>query len=313
MGALGHGEAGGTGRGAGLAARAAGVALAAGWAGAVLGAAGWPASAHAVARPNAIYAGGAFTPAAPLVGLRVASTGRRVAFEAEAIARCAGAERVNERLTVFSPLAANNTFRARNHRTFRLTASESRTVILVAAGTLTDARRAAGTFRMVVVVRRRGRAAVRCDSRVQRWEARWAPGVAPGSPAPRPGAGYYGTTSQRARFVAYPFLLRVSPSGTQVETAAFRVRRRCTGVLSGDVPNDMPATPIGADGSFSAVHRYSQRFPDAIEDFTFRLTGRFTTQGVGGSLRATSTVRHPRTRRVIGRCDSGTVSWRAVL
>lgn len=282
-------------------------------AGALVASFACPVSAQAAAPPNAIYAGGAFTRAAPLVGLRVAPTGKRVSFEGEAIARCAGGERVDERLTVFSALPASGEFRGRDQRTFRLTASESRVVTLSVNGKVADARRASGTFRMEVVVRRRGRPPMPCDSRLQRWEARSAPRVPPGPPAPRAGAGYYGTTKQRARFVAYPFALRVSADARQVETAAFRVRRRCTGVLSGDVPSDMPAAPIGPDGTFSSVHRYSQRFPDALEEFSFTLAGRFTTAGVGGSLRARSTVRDPSTRRVIGRCDSGSVLWAAVL
>jgi hypothetical protein len=272
-----------------------------------------PAPADAAPRPNAIYAGGAFTSAAPLVGLRVAHNAKRIAFEAEAIARCTGGERVDERLTVFTPLATSGSFTGRAQRTFRLTAAERRTVVVSVAGVIADARRASGTFRMQVLVRRRGRPAIRCNSRLQEWEARSVPRVPPGPPRPLLGAGYFGTTSQQARFVAYPFALRVSGLGMQVERATFRVRRRCTGVLSGDVPADMPAAPISRDGTFSSTDRYSQRFPDAVEEFSFTMTGRFTTTGAGGVLRATSIVRDPRTRRVIGRCNSGTVSWRAVL
>lgn len=303
--AHGRGGHGATTRGGRAAAGAALAALA-------LGAAATP-PARAAATAGAAYGGGALTPAAPLVDLRVSPAPTRISFEGEAIARCARGAPVDERLTVGAPLAASGSFRGLATRTYRLSATETRTVRLIVAGRVIDAQRASGVMRIAVSIRRPRQAAVRCDSQVQRWQSR-APGAI--DPAPGPplaGAGYYGRTLQRLHYLPFPFALRVSTDGTRVDTALFRVYRRCRGVASDEVPNDMPPAGIQPDGSFSVTQRYSQRFPDSIEYFTFVLSGRFSAGGVGGTLRATSFARDPRTRRVIGHCDSGSVAWRAIL
>lgn len=269
-----------------------------------------PASAAVV--PNVAYGGGALTPAAPLIGLRIAASGARVAFEGEVIARCAGRPPVDERLTVLAAgLTAEGSFHGYATRTYRLSPRETRTVRLAVTGQVVDARRASGMLRLLAYVHRVGRPTVRCDSREQHWEGRSVPGVTPGPPAPLAGASYYGGTTQRGREIPFPFALRVASDGRNVDTSVFRVHRRCTGVVSNDVPNDMPPAAIAPDGAFSVTQRYSQRFVDSTEFFTFTLAGRFVTEGASGTLRATSLLRDLRTRRVIGRCNSGLVRWAA--
>lgn len=273
---------------------------------------GAAAPAPAAVVPGAAYGGGALTPAAPLVGLRIAATGARVAFEGEVIAPCAGRTPVDERLTVpAAGLSAQGAFHGYATRTYRLTAGETRTVRLAVTGQVVDSRRASGMLRLLTYVHRPRRATVRCDSREQHWDARSVPGVAPGPPAPLAGASYFGGTTQRGGEIPFPFALRVASDGRNVDTSVFRVHRRCTGVVSNDVPNDMPSAAIAPDGAFSVTQRYSQRFADSIEFFTFSLSGRFVTDGVGGTLRATSLLRDLRTRRIIGRCNSGLVRWAA--
>jgi hypothetical protein len=279
---------------------------------AVLGAVaivGAAAPARAAVPSHATYAGGFLTAAAPLVGVRVADG--RMSLEAQAIARCAGRGPVDDRLVLRATVGSTGSFRGHAVRTYRLRPSESRTVSLTASGTVVDAGRATGTLRLGVLVRRPRRPVARCSSGLQRWEARSVSGTASGPPAPLAGVSYYGAIAQSGS-LPFPLALHVSGDRSRVDTAAFRVFRRCRGVTSQDVANDAPATAIRPDGSFSMVQRYSQRFPDSIESFTFRFAGQFSTLRVGGTLRATSILRDLRTGRVIGHCDSGTVTWAAV-
>jgi hypothetical protein len=264
---------------------------------------------HALAPSNGAYAGGFLTAAAPLVAMRVASG--RVVLEGQAIARCAGRSPVEDYVVLRTLVDPNGSFRGHGVRTYRVSATESRSVSLTASGVLVDPGRAAGSLRLRILVRRRGRPLVRCSSDTQHWEARSASGPASGPPAPLAGVSYYGAIAQRG-LLPFPLALHVSQNGARVDAAVYRLYRRCRGVSSRDIANDAPPAAIRPDGSFATVQRYSQRFVDAIESFTFRFAGRFSTMGVGGTLRATSILRGLRTRRVMGRCDSGTVTWTAV-
>lgn len=265
----------------------------------------------ALAPPNARYAGGFLTAAAPLVSLHVSPTGDRLLLEAQAIARCAGSRAIDARLSLRTAVAADGSFRGHATRTYRVNASESRTLSLEVSGRVIDARRAAGALRLGAVRRRRRLAVVHCTSGPQPWEARSIVGATTGPPEPLAGVSYYGATRQPRAELPFPLALHVSGDRTRVDTAVFRVFRRCRGVSSQDVANDAPPTAIRQDGTFSLVQRYSQRFTDSIEAFTFRFAGQFATLGARGTLRATSILRGLRTHRVIGRCDSGTVAWTA--
>ena len=278
-------------------------------AGALLVAATPAVPALAVVPSHATYAGGFLTAAAPLVGARV--TNGRISLEAQAIARCAGRGPVDDRLVLRTAVGASGSFRGHAVRTYRVSPTESRTVSLTTVGTVTDAGRAAGTLRLGVLVRRPRRPVAHCSSGVQRWEARSISGASSGPPAPLAGVSYYGVIAQSGP-MPFPLALHVSGDRSRVDTAVFRVFRRCRGVTSQDVANNAPAIAIRPDGSFSMVQRYSRRFTDSIESFTFRFAGRFSTLRVDGTLRATSILRALRTHRVIGHCDSGTVTWAAV-
>ena len=269
-----------------------------------------PAAAGRAAAPStATYAGGFLTAAAPLVALRVASG--RITLEGQAIARCAGRGPVEDHVVLRIPVGPDGSFRGHDLVTYRVSATESRTVSLTASGILVDSTRAAGSLRLGVLIRRRGRPLLHCSSGAQHWEARSASGPSSGPPEPLAGVSYYGAIAQRG-LLPFPLALHVSPDRGRVDAAVYRIYRRCRGVSSRDIANDAPPTAIRSDGSFSTVQRYNQRFVDAIESFTFRFAGRFSTMRVGGTVRATSILRALRTHRVIGRCDSGTVTWAAV-
>jgi hypothetical protein len=269
-----------------------------------------PAAAEAV--KGAAYAGGGLTSSAPLVGLRVDATGRRIAFDGGAIVRCARGPAVDERLVLRTALAPSGGFTGTTRRTRRVSRIETRFIRLSATGRTGDRRQASGTLRLLVTVRRRGRAAVSCNSGTVRWQARSVTGLPPAG-AGRPSAGaLFGATRHRAGAAPFPFAMRVTRDRRRVDAIMFRIGRRCQGAASDQLPNNMPGATIRPDGSFYAVQRYSQRFTDSIEYFQFQVFGTFTTRGATGTLRATSILRDPRTRRVVGRCSSGLVAWAAV-
>lgn len=273
---------------------------------AVLGGAA-PAGAQRVSLPP--YGGGALTPAAPLVALRALPTRTQVVVDAEAIARCTATMSVDERMRVRATLRGGRTFAAVGTRAYEVSRFETRSVRLLVRGRMIDATRAAGTLRVLVKVRRVRGPQQSCDSGSQPWQARAVTG-APPQPGPAPsGAALYGSTFQGGRFVPFPLALRVSADATRVQSAIFRVFRRCRGASSDDVSNNMPPAPVVADGRFTVTQRYSERYSDAVEEFTFRFSGRFTAAGAEGTLRATSLVRSLRSRAITGRCDSGSVRW----
>lgn len=259
---------------------------------------------------GASYAGGALTAAAPLVSARVGGDGSTLVLSAEAIARCGSGAAVDERAILRTGTAADGAFSASITRHYRLSPTERRSVRLGVTGRIAGTA-ASGGLRVIVIVRRTGRAAVRCDSGMQAWQARSVPAVVVPSGPPRAGARLFGATAQGGRYLSYPVVLGVSADGSRLSAAIFRVRRQCSGAASEDVSNNVTAVQLAADGSFATVQRYSQRFPDAVEYFAFTFTGRVTATGASGLLRVRSVLRHPRTRRLIGRCDSGTVGWSA--
>jgi hypothetical protein len=263
--------------------------------------------APAAPAAGASFAGGALTSAAPLVSVRVADVGSGVEVAGEAIVRCAGGSAVDERLVVRTHLTPAGTFAGTATRSYRVSSKETRSVRVTVAGKIVGSR-VDGTLRIAANVRRTKERPLACDSRDQRWAARGVP-VAVGAPGgPVPGT-YYGATTQRGRYLPYPVALRVSPG--RVDAAIYRLRRRCRGAVSDEIANNSPATPIRPDGSFSLVQRYSQPFTDAVEYFTFRLSGRFFAAGARGTVRSTSVLRDLKTGKVIGRCDSGSLVWTA--
>jgi hypothetical protein len=168
----------------------------------------------------------------------------------------------------------------------------------------------AGTVRARVRDRTPRGAVQRCATRRARpWKVHLRP--VPGAPAPpQPGGIYLGLTSQ-AGGVPKPFLLRLNGSGTRVGVAIFDYTRQCRkGGIS--LNNFTPGGPIRPDGTFTLRERYGLPFRGGIrERFRIRVDGRFTAQGVTGSLRVATVAR--RGGRVIDRCDTGQVGFTALL
>jgi hypothetical protein len=115
------------------------------------------------------------------------------------------------------------------------------------------------------------------------WQVRAAPRIV-GPPTPKPGAPYFGNDSDTD-----PVVLRVSPDGSSTVQAGLEFGLRCRYSRFRFASEIVPATPIGRDGRFSAVHRYTStlagsRYSGASARFTATLAGRFAASTVAGSL-----------------------------
>jgi hypothetical protein len=167
---------------------------------------------------------------------------------------------------------------------------------------------ATGRLRARARDRTPGGAVQRCAAR-RSWKLHLRP-VA-GAPAPpQPGGAYLGLTSQTVG-VPKPFVLHVNRAATRVGIAIFDYTRVCR---RGGIPlnNFTPGAPIRPDGTFALRDRFTLRFSGGVrERFRIDVDGRFAAGGVGGTLRATTVAR--RRGRVIDRCDTGQLSFAALL
>jgi hypothetical protein len=238
-----------------------------------------------------------------LVGIRTAADGG-ARITVKVTARCGAGTAAR---TV--ALAADGTFafqatvrdRAREDRRVR------RRTRIAMAGQLAGAA-ASGTVTARLTFRRGGRVVGRCNSGARAWQARAATAEPTAAPA-RPGAAYHGLTSQAER--PFPFLLRVDPAGRRVRTAVFDYRQRCR-----DRPweweNITPGAPIAADGTFRLRERFTYRWADGRERYRVRVDGRFTSNGVSGTLSVSSVLRSP-SGRVLDRCKTGAQTFAALV
>jgi hypothetical protein len=184
-----------------------------------------------------------------------------------------------------------------------------RTARLAVAGRVVGAA-GSGTASARLVFRRGGRVVSRCRSGVEAWQVR-AAAAEPTPAGPRADGSYFGLTNQtEAR--PHPFVLRVDPRGRRVRTAVFDYRQRC-GSRPREWNNISPGVGIAPDGTFRMRERFSIRWLDGTERFRVRVDGRFTANGVSGTLSVTSIVRARGSGRVIGRCRTGPVSFAAAL
>jgi hypothetical protein len=166
---------------------------------------------------------------------------------------------------------------------------------------------ASGTVRARVTFRRGGRVVERCESGTREWNAR-AAAAEPTAGAPRPG-GYYGLTSQTGK--PFPIVLSVAPDASRVRVAAFDYRMRCRrGGFEWE--NITPGARIAAGGTFSLRERFSRTWREGRERYRVKVDGRFTPNGVSGTLSLTSVLRSP-SGRVLDRCRTGRVSFAALL
>jgi hypothetical protein len=263
----------------------------------------WPASAQAVD-----YGGGQAPPSAEkahrdiaLITLRAPGNGQ-VTVRAAVGARC-GVGHIRRTVTP----AADGTFRfAATVRTRTGTPGVRQISSMTVAGRI-GAASAVGTATARVRFRRHGRVAARCSSGIDAWQARVA--VAGTTPAsPRPLGAYYGTTSQSPRAI----VVRVGANGGRVATAVFQYRMTCRNSVF-DAENVTPGGAIAADGTFHLHERFTLRFAEGNERYRVAVDGRFTTNGVSGTLTVRSVLHRRRGGRVLDRCATGPTTFAAAL
>jgi hypothetical protein len=263
----------------------------------------WPATASAVD-----YGGGQAPPSAErahrdlaLVTLRNPGNGQ-VTVRAAVAAGC-GVGRIRRTVT---PAADGSFSFAATIRT-RTSAPGVRQISRLTVAGRVGATSAAGTATANVRFRRRGRIVERCASGTDAWQVRAA--VAGTTPAPPRALGaYYGTTSQAPRAI----VVRVGANAGRVATAAFQYRMTCrNSVFDGE--NITPGGAIAADGTFHLRERFAQRFAEGNERYRVAVDGRFTTNGVSGTLTVRSVLRRRGGGRVLDRCTTGTTSFAAAL
>ena len=209
------------------------------------------------------------------------------------------------------PIAADGSFglnvtvrnRAREDRRVR------RTARIAVAGRLVGAT-GSGTASVRLTFRRGGRVVARCRSGARAWQVRAAAAEGVGA-GPRPNGAYFGLTSQTVRRPR-PLVLRVDPRGRRVRTAVFDYRQDCS-FGPREWNNITPGARIRPDGTFRLRERFVVHYRDANEFFRVRVDGRFTPNGVAGTLSVSATGRSLRGGRVLGRCATGVVGFAAAL
>jgi hypothetical protein len=167
---------------------------------------------------------------------------------------------------------------------------------------------AAGTASTRITLRRGAHVADRCGTGARTWQARTPAAEAVAGPA-RPSRGYFGLTSQTRR--PHALLLGVDAVARRVQAAAFDYAVDCGGRLR-ERQDITPGGAIGPNGGFSLAERFTLRFADAIERYRVKVDGRFTPNGVAGTLSVTSVARS-RGGAVIERCRTGSVSFMGAL
>jgi hypothetical protein len=123
------------------------------------------------------------------------------------------------------------------------------------------------------------------------------------------GRSYFGLTGQTRR--PHAFVLHVDAAARRVQAAAFDYAADCGGRVR-ERQNITPGGAIGPNGGFSLAERFTLRFSDATERYRVKVTGRFTPNGVAGTLSVTSVARS-RAGAVIERCRTGAVAFAGAL
>lgn len=183
-----------------------------------------------------------------------------------------------------------------------------RTAQIAVAGSVLGAS-GSGTASVRLTFRRGGRVVGRCRSGSRAWQVRAAVPETTVGP-PKANAGYYGLTSQSSGR-PHAFTLRVDGRARRVQSAVFDYRRQCRRGLP-EMNNITPGARIHGDGTFSLRERFTVRFSNATERFLVKVDGRFTPNGVNGTLSVESVARSP-SGRVVDRCRTGRRAFAAAL
>jgi hypothetical protein len=264
----------------------------------------WPATAaHAVD-----YGGGQAPPSAKrahrdvaLVTLRAPGNGQ-VTVRAAVAAGC-GVGKIRRTVTP----APDGTFRFAATVRTRTTTPGVRQISRMAVAGGIGGTTATGTATARLRFRRHGRIVARCSSGTDNWQARAAVAGTTAAP-PRALGAYYGTTSQSPRAI----VVRVGANARRVATAVFQYRMTCRhSVFDGE--NITPGGAIAADGTFHLRERFALRFAEGNERYRVAVDGRFTANGVSGTLTVRSVLRRRGGGRVLDRCATGPTSFAAAL
>jgi hypothetical protein len=164
----------------------------------------------------------------------------------------------------------------------------------------------AGTARLRMTARTSQGLNLQCDTKSFRWKViRLSRSKKGGA---RHGRAYFGRTSQGPG--GFPFLVRVAGSKRRAGLTAFEWRAACRAGphMAGDVEiQDLPISRKGRIKGKTSVDLELQR--GRKEHHTYSVRGIFRRRRVLGTLRATVVVRAG--GRVVDRCTSGKVRWRA--
>jgi hypothetical protein len=209
-------------------------------------------------------------------------------------------------------LAADGRFTLRGEVTRRPLVGTRNTSTFVVKGTLLPDG-GAGTARVKLRVRAKGRATRSCTSRTVNWSVRRP--VDPGTAAPGPAeATLYGLTSQGAARSRQAIVLHAASGGRRIERATFGYRAGCDRgrIVESDDLNVSPEFDVAADGSFREVERFKTTFADVIVRTTVVLRGQFDAAGnAAGKLSVTERYASRRSGKRVDVCATGTRSWSA--
>jgi hypothetical protein len=139
------------------------------------------------------------------------------------------------------------------------------------------------------------------------------PGDAP-PPAPAPAGAVLRGLIEGLASAPFDIVLRVAPDGRSFTRFNMVVPWKCRRLEAVDQALYEIGGPIRDDGTFRIVNRYTMPYSDATERGTVRLSGRFVSGGVVGTINVTEVARSRKGRkRVIDRCASGTRAFRAAV
>jgi hypothetical protein len=111
----------------------------------------------------------------------------------------------------------------------------------------------------------------------------------------------------------FSFNLRMSADGRTVRRFVFGFHHKCSKRYeSFEQTWYVSAAKVRADESFRRTERTSITYSDVRESLTAVVEGHFVTGGATGTARVRSVLRSRKTRRVVGRCDSGLMAWSAI-
>lgn len=133
--------------------------------------------------------------------------------------------------------------------------------------------------------------------------------------SPRRGAGFQGTSSQKAGALSLPVDLRVATNGRSVTRFDIQWSSRCTAPGGRGSLGGLSVTlnkAVSRLGSFGDDASFTREFGGGTKGvFTVRLRGRFTRRtSATGTFRVSVSIRNAGNAQ-IDTCDSGNITWRA--